>query len=357
MKKWLVAIVAVVIICTQFASVALAVERYEVLMQGDRDDYVKELQQYLIDKGYLNTNATGYYGTNTTKAVIIYQQRHNLRADGKAGPVTRKAIMGDEYYEIPSTRFVSSDSSSDTSLDASASEEVDFESLCLGDEGDGVRQLQKRLKELGYYTYKNITSYFGPITKAAVILFQNENGLKADGVAGVSTQELLYSSGTKMYDSSSSSSTSNKTLGAAQAEAASAQTADAAAKCQKLIETAKTLIGVPYRAGGSTTSGFDCSGFVYYLLKQMNINPPRTSISLSQVSSWTKITNVSELRAGDLVFFASSGTSSTINHVGIYIGDGMFIHSSSGSAKGVTISDINSASYSARFRWGRRIWE
>ena len=181
MKKWLVAIIAVVMICTQFASVAFAVERYEVLMQGDRDEYVKELQECLIEKGYLNTAATGYYGTNTTKAVINYQERHNLKADGKAGPATRKAIMGEDYYEIPATRLASSNASPDNASNTSEPDEVDFESLCLGDEGEGVRQLQKRLKELGYYTYENITSYYGPITKAAVMLFQKENGINADG--------------------------------------------------------------------------------------------------------------------------------------------------------------------------------
>ena len=117
---------------------------------------------------------------------------------------------------------------------------------------------------------------------------------------------------------------------------------------QKIITTAKTYIGVPYVWGGSAPSGFDCSGFVQYVFKAHGITLPRTS-----KQQWTVGTLISKssLQPGDLVFFETGG--SGISHLGIYIGDGQFIHASS--SKGVMISSLSNSYWAGAYYGARRV--
>jgi cell wall-associated NlpC family hydrolase len=82
---------------------------------------------------------------------------------------------------------------------------------------------------------------------------------------------------------------------------------------------AKKLTGIPYKRGGTTTAGFDCSGFTKYVYSHFSITLPR--VAKDQTSKGIKVSKAN-LRTGDLVFFGS-----VISHVGIYVGDGKFIHS------------------------------
>ncbi len=108
------------------------------------------------------------------------------------------------------------------------------------------------------------------------------------------------------------------------------------------------VVGTPYRWGGTTTSGFDCSGFILYIFKQYDTKLPRTSNSQSKIG--TKV-DKGELRPGDLVFFNTNGKG--VSHAGIYVGDGQFAHSSS--SKGVRISKLSDTYYSKRYVTARRV--
>ena len=120
-----------------------------------------------------------------------------------------------------------------------------------------------------------------------------------------------------------------------------------------LIKVAKEQIGTPYRYGGMTPySGFDCSGFVCYVYKNsLNIRLPRRSIDQSKVGEYV---SKDELIDGDLLFFDTSKRG-YINHVGIYLKNGKFIHASSGKVHSVTISDLNSKFYKRAFRFAKRV--
>lgn len=116
----------------------------------------------------------------------------------------------------------------------------------------------------------------------------------------------------------------------------------------KIISTAKKYIGVPYLWGGTTPTGFDCSGYVQYVFNANGINIPRTTYE--QYNFGTKVSK-SNLQPGDLVFFNTSGKG--VSHVGIYIGDGQFIHS--GTTKGVVIAELFGAYWSNLYLGARRV--
>ena len=121
-------------------------------------------------------------------------------------------------------------------------------------------------------------------------------------------------------------------------------------KTDKLIALAKRKIGNSYEPAKAGPDHFDCSGFVYYLFKTNDINIPRSSLTQSQ--SGKKLTR-EELKKGDILFFDTAHRNH-VNHSGVYLGNGQFIHSSSGKAHGVTISKLDTGFYKDKFRWGVR---
>jgi cell wall-associated NlpC family hydrolase len=117
-------------------------------------------------------------------------------------------------------------------------------------------------------------------------------------------------------------------------EAKSSLNADA------LIAEAKKHIGVPYVWGGTTPSGFDCSGFLHYVYNKQGITIPRTVATI-----WNQTTAVANPQKGDIVFFTTYAAGAS--HAGIYIGDNKFIHA--GSSTGVTITDMNNSYWKPRY--------
>lgn len=117
-------------------------------------------------------------------------------------------------------------------------------------------------------------------------------------------------------------------------------------KGNEVVAYAKQFLGCKYVYGGTTTSGFDCSGFTQYVYKHFGVNLNRTAAA--QYSNGTSVTN---LQAGDLVMFGKSG----INHVGIYIGGNTFIHAAN-SSRGVTTDTLASGYYKTNYVGARRIF-
>ena len=123
----------------------------------------------------------------------------------------------------------------------------------------------------------------------------------------------------------------------------------ASSKAQKIISTAKQYLGVPYVWGGTSPSGFDCSGLVYYVFQQHGIHLNRTAATQYQHGTYVSKSN---LRPGDLVFFQNTYKAG-ISHVGIYVGNGQFLHASS--SQGVTISALSNSYWSSHYYGARRI--
>lgn len=150
--------------------------------------------------------------------------------------------------------------------------------------------------------------------------------------------------------------------GAVEADAAAAAAApagdaahdlllDAAADLrQKIVELSKQLLGVKYVYGGSTAKGFDCSGFVSYVFAKFGITLDRSSRDMGNGGIPVKKT---DMEPGDLIFFDTNGGLNGINHVGIYIGDGKFIHASSSLGRKVTISNLGDSFYNKTYMRSR----
>ena len=120
---------------------------------------------------------------------------------------------------------------------------------------------------------------------------------------------------------------------------------------QSIVNYAETFLGTPYVWGGTSPSGFDCSGFCQYVYKQMGYTINRTADA--QMSNGVSV-DKSQLQPGDLVFFYGTYNTYGASHVGIYIGDGNFIHASS-AATGVKISSLNTTYYINHYYGARRI--
>lgn len=117
-----------------------------------------------------------------------------------------------------------------------------------------------------------------------------------------------------------------------------------------IVSTAYKYMGTPYVWAGTSPSGFDCSGFVYYVFNENGITTNRTAALLYQNGV---AVDRSDLQAGDIICFYN-GSYSYIGHVGIYIGDNQFIHASSADGK-VTIDSLESSYYNSHYYGARRI--
>lgn len=160
-----VALVLVMVLCSTVVSASS-----NVLKKESESSEVKALQKDLIKLGYLSSDATGYFGDLTENAVRELQDDYGYEVDGIAGEVTLKLLdrlMGRAKSSIDPSKLMQE-----------------------GDENECVAALQKNLINLGYLNTK-ATGFFGPATKRAVLGLQEDNGIEADGVAGVCTLSLI----------------------------------------------------------------------------------------------------------------------------------------------------------------------
>ena len=192
----------------------------------------------------------------------------------------------------------------------------------VGDQGKEIAEVQAQLVLLGYDVMAD--GSFGAATVEAIKDFQKSQGIKADGLIGPATYSALL--GRDMPDITHS----------------------AGYLANSIISSSMNYIGVPYVFGGTSPYGFDCSGYVQYVFAKAGISIPRTADV--QYDFGTPI-STTELVPGDLVFFETYTYGAS--HVGIYLGDGNFIHASS--SQGVTINSLSQAYYSSHYIGARRI--
>ena len=156
-------------------------DQTRTLSVGMTGNDVYALQERLIELNYLSGVADGVFGTETQNALIAFQNRNGLTADGTAGASTLKKLSG----SCKAATATAAPSSNGT--------------LHEGDSGEDVYNLQARLFELGYYNGR-IDGRYSSETTAAVKAFQKANGLSADGIAGSGTLSILYGDAPVSYN-------------------------------------------------------------------------------------------------------------------------------------------------------------
>ncbi|MEG1753351.1 MAG: peptidoglycan-binding protein [Christensenella sp.] len=301
---------------------------YVNLTEGMKDPSIHALQQRLMDLYYMGMDeTTDYYGPQTNQAVQYFQRKHGLTVDGAAGPETQALLFSDQAKEY---------------------------TMALGADGADVLRMQERLVELGY-PISAPTGHFGEETQKAVQYFQRMNSLTDDGSVGHKTEELIYSSEAEKsseYEAMKKAEADKK----AAEEAAAAKPAEKPSKpaekpskpeekpskpaekpskpeesapsyeadpgsVEAFISVAQAQLGKPYVLGGKGPNSFDCSGLIYYALRESGNDVGYMTSGGWRNSGYTTISNVDDMQRGDIVCMNG--------HVAIYLGGGRVLDASS----------------------------
>lgn len=283
-----------------------------LLAYGEKSDVVLALQKRLFELGYMTSVPDGSYGNDTIIAVKAFQSKNDQVVDGYLGPSTRASILSGNA--VPN-------------------------GLSLGDQSEQVKNVQKMLNKWGYLDADNISGYFGEATEQAVKAFQSRNSLSSDGSVGALTIAKLMSDNARRPapvvpkttaaarggGTKKSNGKNNKGGGGG----APAYTGGGGVGT--LLSVASSKLGTPYVWGAKGPGAFDCSGFVYWCLNNSGVKQSYlTSAGWQSVGRYTRISNFSDLRAGDIVVVSG--------HVGICAGGGTVIDASSSNGRVVTRS-------------------
>ena len=329
------------------------------LKYGTTNADVKAAQERLKELGYFTETADGKYDAGTREAVALF-----LKANGMTG-------NGNALTAAARKKLAASDAVSKSTYDATCA-------VGTGDTGYAVKLVQTRLRELGYYTGK-VSGKYTSATAAAVKKFQSANGLTVTGNCDYNTRKVMNSDGAKAYRKAAATATPKATAAPTAAvkptptpaaTKAPVQTTPAPAattkpaptptqkpsdgraeKIETVITAAQAQLGKPYIFATSGMKSFDCSGLTMYAFSLVGINLSHSARSQGY-QNLTRLT-AEQLERGDLMVFNTNTTDGDqADHVGIYLGNGTFIHASS--ARGmVYISTL--AEYKKWFSWGLRL--
>lgn len=257
-----------------------------------------------------------------------------------------------------------------------------------GDTGSEIVAIQKKLIAAGYKARE--TGEYDANTKWAVRLYQKDQGLPVDGILGDTTYKKLMGkampSATKTVSKVKEISKKDAELMAqiqakkqgnskaitttvkqqkkpeAQSKAPTVQvkhkvtnhtkkpllTVPVSGNVKEILTYANTFTGVPYKFGGTTPAGFDCSGYIRHVFQKVGVQLPRQADEQYTVGKKVEKQN---LQPGDLVFFETYEPG--VSHSGIYIGDGQFISATSSS--GVAVADIDDGYWGPRYVGAKRV--
>ena len=257
---------------------------------GDTGSEIVAIQKKLIAAGY-KARETGEYDANTKWAVRLYQKDQGLPVDGILGDTTYKKLMG---KPMPSaTKTVSK-----------------------------VKEISKKDAEL-----------------MAKVQAKKEVNSKAI-TTSVKQQKKTTTQG-KPATVQVKHKVTNHT-------AKPLRTVPVSGNVKEILTYANTFTGVPYKFGGTTPAGFDCSGYIRHVFQKVGVQLPRQADEQYTVGKKVEKQN---LQPGDLVFFETYEPG--VSHSGIYIGDGQFISATSSS--GVAVADIDDSYWGPRYVGAKRV--
>ena len=181
----------------------------QTLSSGDEGAAVKALQNRLKELGFYKKTIDGEYGSTTKAAVTAFQAANGLSETGKANETTLNKLYSasakdaDYLTDEENAKNEEDEEETGNQTDSDKGEVNGYTTLQWGDTGTAVKKLQEALKNRGYYSGK-IDSTFGSGVYAAVKAFQKQYGLKADGIAGPATQNLLFNTSASSSDTNTS---------------------------------------------------------------------------------------------------------------------------------------------------------
>ncbi|WP_099158309.1 NlpC/P60 family protein [Virgibacillus ndiopensis] len=298
----------------------------EQLEYGEHGESVRVLQSKLNKLSYYDDEIDGDYGILTEHALKKFQAKYHLRMSGQADEETI-----DKLIEVEMKMYLDQ------------IEELS-DSIYPGLHNNDVKIVQKALSYFGYYTGE-IDGIYGPLTKKALEIAEEEHDIEL-------TEKVSKESLTTLYQSSKAETKKVKTE-QQQTDNERKETEKEIKNVEKtgknhsgVVQAAYSYIGTPYVWGGESPGGFDCSGFIQYIYSTQNITTPRTVPEM-----WNFATPVNSPSIGDLVFFETYKPGPS--HMGIYIGDGKFIHA--GQSNGVEISKMEYDYWQKRYLGAKRI--
>ncbi len=307
------------------------------------------LLKALLSYGYFDGVPSEKYNTAAITAIKRFQSACGLSQNGVADPGLQRVLYGGY---APASSLLSG-------------------TYASGDKGDGVTRVQTRLLALGFLSKSgSVNGEYDSVTSAAAKLFQCNNGITSSGKLDAEALKTLYSTaakalpkGLKAADVITNQNTSYKgssyldkvPSGLESTISSYSESMSNPEKLEYVIYVAQNQLGKPYVWGANGPSKYDCSGLTCYIFKKIGISLKRSAYSQGYDNSHPKIEGISNLRRGDAVYFNTVSDSDLSDHAGIYIGNGYFIHASSGGHRVVVSSLLSGSYYNRVFSWGRRI--
>jgi cell wall-associated NlpC family hydrolase len=300
----------------------------EQLQYGHHGQIIRILQKKLDTLAYYEDDIDGDFGILTEYALKKFQSDHHVTITGHTDGQTILALIeAERKSHLDKLKELS-------------------ESVYPGMHNDDVKIVQEALHYFGYYEGE-IDGIYGPLTKKALQIAEAEHGIQLTEEVTQESLAILYE-----QDHTEEIHEDNKV----QKEETTEKEPEQEPEIQivesehnynnSIIEVAHTFIGTPYVWGGQSPGGFDCSGFIQYVYQTQNIVIPRT---VSE--TWNFAQSVESPSVGDLVFFETYKPGPS--HIGIYLGDGKFIHA--GSSNGVEISELQTSYWEQRYLGAKRI--
>lgn len=296
---------------------------------GEEGELIRHFQLKLKKLGHYDGNIDGKYGLLTEHAVRQFQSAETIEIDGIMDERTiKKLIHSEEETEIIKLKPL-------------------LETVYFGDRNESVRKIQEVLFYYNYYSGE-IDGIYGPLTEEAIqkitkkyLQKEKTNSTSLSSVEVIS--DLDQQKG--KVDEGNLQEKSETNISKTREDAPKLM--EVLKNNDHIITLAKSFVGTPYVWGGTTPSGFDCSGFIHYIYNEQGIVIPRTVNDI-----WNFATEVNAPAIGDLIFFETYQPGPS--HLGIYLGDGDFIHVSS--SNGVEVSNYYKSNYwKSRFLGMKRI--
>lgn len=321
----------------------------EGMEYGDHSEIVRHLQHKLTELGYYEDAIDGVFGLLTEHAVKGFQSSHEIQITGKADKKTMETLIWEEKKEhINEIKDM-------------------IDSIYFGDINNDVRIVQEVLFYYGYYT-GTVDGVYGPLTDEAIQQIKNEHLIEVPVIEEVMQEESKdeqsevpreapVQSQTEVSVQTTEDVHEQEQVLEEQSirESKEEQEEDTAIPVQvkeagpgaSVVQSAKDYIGTPYVWGGTSPGGFDCSGFIQFVYEEHDKIIPRTVNEI-----WNFSSHVDTPSIGDLVFFETYQPGPS--HLGIYLGNGDFIHA--GSSRGVEVSNISNEYWNTRYLGAKRVY-